>query len=89
VFDIEASLTDVPADANYALELVFVEDSDGEAHGTVDEADDGGDGEEEFINYGGGIFGDDAGYYEVIVYSTGGQGCESPYRLQLVTAGWR
>ena len=86
-FDIEATLTGVPADADYALELIWVvPDDEDEDTGTVDESDDGGLGEGESINYGGG-WGDDGGEYEIVVYSKEGYGCSSPYTLQLVTAG--
>jgi hypothetical protein len=87
-FDIEITLSDVPGSADYALQLYWVADDDGESHGLVDESDSGGSGEDEFINYSY-WWGDSAGRYEAIVNSNGAGSCNQAYRLDIVTAGFR
>ena len=87
-FDIEITLSDVASSADYGLELYWVADDDGESHGLVDESDSGGTGEDEFINYSY-WWGDAAGRYEAIVSSNGAGSCHQPYRLEIVTAGFR
>jgi len=89
-FTVEVLLTTVPRNADLAIELVWVEDSDGASHGTVAEADEGGIGEDEFLSYDSGISGiwsDTAGIYEVVVYSKEGHGCEAPYELTIAETG--
>ncbi len=88
-FDIELWLYDVPADADYALELRLVEDVDGDNVGIVDAADEHADGGEELINYGGSYGFDDSGWYEARVYSTDGSSCDAPYTLQILVGSWR
>jgi hypothetical protein len=89
-FKVEVELTGVPREANLALELVWVEDSDGESQGTVAEMNEGGAGEDEILSYDSGISGiwsDTSGTYEVIVYSMSGSGCETPYQLTIAEGG--
>jgi hypothetical protein len=88
-FNIEAHLTGVPEDADYALELIFATpDDEDETGGSVDEADDGGLGEGESIDYGGDTS-DEGGWYEIVVYSKEGLGCSTPYTLTLDGGAWR
>jgi hypothetical protein len=87
-FNIEAWLYAVPADADYALELVWVEDVYGEDQGTVASADDAGDGGIESLDWGGDAMLADGGLYEVVVRSSGGSSCAAPYQLQIITGGW-
>jgi len=89
-FNIEVNLTDVPASADLAIDLVWIEDSSGAGHGTVDSSDDGGAGEDEAIDWGGGVSGvwtDTSGHYEVVVYAMEGQSCATPYRLEIIESG--
>jgi hypothetical protein len=88
-FDIELWLYGVPDDADYLLELYWVEDNDGVSHGLVAEEDGGGLGEDEVLDYGGEWIGDGDGYYEAVVYSREGQGCDAPYRLEIIAEGVR
>jgi hypothetical protein len=89
-FNIEVNLTDVPSTADLVVDLIWVEDSDGSSHGTVDTADDEGLGGDESLSWGGGIEGtwtDTSGTYEVVVYSVEGHGCTTPYRLEISETG--
>ncbi len=88
-FDIELWLYGVPDDADYGLELYWVEDSEGTFHGLVAEENDAGLGEDEVLDFGGMLTGDNTGYYEAVVYSIEGQGCTSPYRLEIIADGFR
>ena len=85
-FDVEVWLYDVPADADYRLELRWV-DGGGVDHGVVAEADDNGAGELEYVDYAGSSGRDDSGRYEVVVTSTAGAGCAAPYTLQVLVGG--
>jgi len=87
-FDIEVWLYGVPFDADYALDLYWVEDDDGEDQGLVDQADETGLGGYELINYGGFPVLDDTGWYEVVVRSVSGSGCTWPYTIQILVGGW-
>ncbi len=87
-FSLEAWLYGVPDDADYALELIWVEDLDGIGHGTVDSADDEGLGGYEVVDFGGLAGGDDSGTYEVVVSSVSGSDCSAPYTLQVLLGGW-
>ncbi len=89
-FNIDVMLTDVPADVDLAVDLVWTEDSEGTSHGTVDTSDEGGPGVDESIGWGGGISGvwtDTSGTYEVVVYSMESQSCATPYRLEIAETG--
>jgi hypothetical protein len=86
-FDLEVWLYGVPAEADYALELVWVEDASGSRQGRVDQADDNGKGGFEFVEYGGEFGTDDSGTYEIRVTSTIGSDCASPYMLQVLVGG--
>ncbi len=87
-FNIEAWLYAVPEDADYALELVWVEDPSGEWQGAVATADEGGPGAIESLDWGGDTMLEDGGLYEIVVSSTSGSSCAAPYQLQLITGGW-
>ena len=87
-FNIEAWLYAVPANADYALELVWVEDVHGEEQGTVASVDDAGNGGIESLDWGGDVMLADGGLYEVVVRSSGGSSCAAPYQLQIITGGW-
>ena len=87
-FSVETWLYSVPTDADYALELVWIEDADGDYRGTVATADDDGDGGEEVIDHPGTTGVDDSGWYEIAVRSSGGSSCRSPYTLQILVGGW-
>lgn len=87
-FSVEAWLYDVPEDADYALELRWVEDADGQDQGIVAWADDGGRGEDEVLDWGGTFGIDDSGTYEVWVTSNRGASCTSPYTLEVGVGGW-
>ena len=89
-FNIEVNLTDVPSTADLVVDLIWVEDSDGSSHGTVDTSDDEGLGGDESLSWGGGFGGtwtDTSGTYEVVVYSVAGHGCATPYRLEIIESG--
>ena len=87
-FDIEVWLYGVPADADYALELHWVADSDGDPRGLVASSDSVGLGGYELINYGGLATRDDSGWYEVVVRSELGSSCHAPYTAQILVGGW-
>jgi hypothetical protein len=89
-FEVEIDLSDVPGDADLALELVWVSDSDGEAHGTVAETNEASFGGDERLTYNSGLSGiwsDTSGTYEIVVYSMAGHGCEAPYSLYIKEGG--
>ena len=89
-FNIEVNLTDVPSTADLVIDLVWIEDSDGTSHGTVQSSDDEGLGGDESIDWGGGLEGtwtDTSGSYEVVVYSVDGHGCQTPYQLEIIESG--
>ena len=87
-FSLEAWLYAVPDDADYSLELIWVEDLDGQRQGTVASADETGLGGVEVVDWGGDAMLEDGGLYEVVVRSTSGSGCAAPYQLQIITGGW-
>ncbi len=87
-FNIEAWLYAVPDDADYALELIWIEDPSGTSQGTVATADETGDGGIESLDWGGDAMLEDGGMYEVVVRSTSGSSCDAPYQLQILTGGW-
>jgi hypothetical protein len=87
-FSLEAWLYAVPDDADYSLELIWVEDLEGEWRGTVASADETGQGGVEVVDWGGDTFYEDGGLYEVVVRSTSGSGCSAPYQLQIISGGW-
>jgi len=76
--DIELS---VPSGVDLALELLWIEDIDGIDQGLVAEADDGNQGINEAIEYGGTAGDDDTGIYEVVVIAESGFNCNVPYVL--------
>lgn len=87
-FDIEVWLYQVPEDADYSLELYWVEDASGDDRGLVQTADATGWGGIETINYGGVTGRDDSGWYRVVIQSNGGASCVAPYQLQFLIGGW-
>ena len=87
-FSLEAWLYGVPADADYALDIRWVEDGDGVDRGIVASADENGDGGYEVAGSGGDPTEDVSGLYEVSVLSRGGAGCASPYTLELILGEW-
>jgi len=87
-FSVEAWLYAVPSDADYSLELIWVEDLEGDWQGTVATADEAGVGGVEVVDWGGDVFLEDGGLYEVVVRSTSGSSCSAPYQLQIITGGW-
>ena len=78
----------MPSDADFSIELVWVEDTDGDEHGSVASADSAGVGGIESLDYGGDAMAEDGGLYEVVVRSTSGSSCSAPYQLQIITGGW-
>jgi len=87
-FDIEVWLYQVPDDADYWLEMYWVEDSSGDDRGLVQTADANGVGGFEVINYGGVTGRDDSGWYRIVIQSQSGASCSSPYQLQFLIGGW-
>jgi hypothetical protein len=86
-FSVEAWLYDVPEDADYALELGWVEDLSGNDRGLVAQADDGGPGGYEILEWGGVVGQDNSGVYELAIRAERGSGCAFPYRLQVLSGG--
>jgi hypothetical protein len=86
VFSIEAWLYGVPQDADYQLALSWLDDPSG-VPTVVASADARGAGGEEDVSWGGEFFVDDSGWYEVAVWSWAGEGCASPYALQILVGG--
>ncbi len=87
-FSVETWLYSVPDQADYSLELIWLETSDGSYGGTVGSADEHGVGGEEVIDHPGSVGTDDGGTYEVVVRSTSGSSCRHPYTLQVLVGGW-
>jgi len=81
-------LNDVPSDADYAIDLVWVEDLDGQWRGTVASSDSGGLGDAESLEFTGHDSYEDGGMYEVVVRSVSGESCFSPYWLAVIYSGW-
>jgi len=81
-FSFEIWVYDVPADADYRIEII------GPLGTTVATADTQGLGGDEAADWGG-IFGwDDGGRYEIVVRSNTGARCDAPCTLQILTGGW-
>ncbi len=86
-FGIDVELVTVPPGADMALELLLIEDAEGNNVGLVDEADDGGEGVGEALEFGGTAFVDDSGTYEVRVVAPNGYNCNVPYILVINCSG--
>ncbi len=78
-FGIDVELVTVPPGADLAIELLWIEDIDGNNIGLVAEADDGGEGVGEFLSLEGDYFGDDTGTYEIRIVAPSGYNCSVPY----------
>ena len=87
-FDIEVWLYQIPEDADYAIELYWIEDVDGVDQGLVAAADTVQRGGVEFLNYSGKTLLDDTGWYEIVVIAAEGASCAAPYQLQILTGSW-
>ncbi|HJN76843.1 MAG TPA: putative metal-binding motif-containing protein [Myxococcota bacterium] len=87
-FDVEVWLYQVPEEGDYAVDLFWLEDSDGEYRGLVASSDDNGFGGFEFLNHGGSTGSDDSGWYEITVRSVDGSSCAHPYQLQILVGSW-
>ncbi len=87
-FSLEAWIYGVPEDADYALEIWWVEDESGQDRGMVASADEVGDGGYEVADWGGDVWEDVSGSYEIRVLSTRGAGCRAPYELELILGEW-
>lgn len=87
-FSVEAWLYGVPADADYAIEMRWVEDLDGVDRGVVATADEAGAGGDEVADWPGLVGEDNSGRYEVWVTSTDGAACATAYTLEIVVGGW-
>jgi hypothetical protein len=87
LFDLEIWLYQVPAQADYSLEL-FRLDDDRQRQESLGSADDNAAGGFEFLNFGGAAGFDDTGGYEVVVRSTDGASCSAPSVLQIVVGSW-
>ncbi|MCP4808214.1 MAG: hypothetical protein GY913_30845 [Proteobacteria bacterium] len=87
-FDVELWLYQVPNDADYMLDLYWIEDDDGEYRGWVASADEHGNGGFEVINHGGSTGTDDSGWYQLHVSSVSGSSCAQPYQLQFLIGSW-
>ncbi len=87
-FYIDAQLTVVPGTLDLILELVRVEDPDGNHLGqSLETSDGGGSGEPEAVYVGGDFWGDDTGVYELIVTAPTGFDCTASYTLNITTSG--
>ncbi len=87
-FYIDAELTTVPASVDLALDLLIIQDHSGNYVGaTLDSSNGGGPGEGESVWAGGSWDDDDAGLYELLVYSTSGSSCQTPFTLHIDCGG--
>ena len=86
-FGIDVELVTVPPGVDMALELLLIEDAEGNNVGLVEEADDGGEGSGEYIEFGGTAFVDDSGTYEIRVVAPNGFNCNVPYILVINCSG--
>lgn len=80
-FEVDVHLTSLSNQVDYVMELWYVEDPSGAFVGQLDISDVGGYNGNERIVYSGIPFIDDAGWYEIVVYSSSGGGCDSDYEL--------
>jgi len=87
-FDIEVWLYQVPSDADYRLDLYWIEDANGTDRGHVLSSDDNGLGGFEYINHGGSTGRDDSGWYRITIQSNHGASCIAPYQRQFLIGGW-
>jgi hypothetical protein len=86
-FYVDASLTSVPASVDLRLDLLLIQDADGNYVGaTVDSSDTGGAGEGESV-FLDGTWDDDGGLYEVAVIGSAGTSCETPFVLVIDCGG--
>ena len=82
-FHIDVFVETESTTTDFAVELWLVEDSFGNPPKMLSVVDDSGLGMGESISYNGVPLVDDAGVYEVIVYSTSGSGCDSAYDVEI------
>ena len=87
-FYIDADLTAVPASVDLALDLLLIQDADGNYVGsTLDSSNGGGLGEGESVYLSGTTLHDDTGLYELLVYATSGSSCQTPFSLHIDCGG--
>jgi hypothetical protein len=77
-----------PVGVDVSVEIRWVEDPYGADQGRVAFADDVGEGGLECADWGGDAWLDDSGIYELVVRSSGGFACGTPYTLEIVAGGW-
>jgi hypothetical protein len=83
-FSMEGWLYGVPRNADYKLELEWIENEGGAWEGLVDSSDTSGNGGFEHVENGGSTGTDDGGLYELRVISVNGSSCSFPYLIQLL-----
>ena len=86
-FDIEAWLYNIPLNADYSLELEWIEDSNGQGRGVIATSDSSGMGGFEMVETSGTTGLDDSGLYELRVMSSSGADCTARYTIQLLIGG--
>jgi hypothetical protein len=77
-----------PQGVDLSVEIRWVEDLHGADQGSVASADAAGPGGMECADWGGDPWYDDGGSYELVVRSSGGASCSTPYTLQILAGGW-
>ncbi|MFZ5477997.1 MAG: hypothetical protein ACOZNI_14580 [Myxococcota bacterium] len=73
---------EVPGGVDLVMELHFYPD-DGNEWEEVMTVDDGGEGRDELLEWGGSGTDDNSGWYAILVWSASGYSCESAYTLQI------
>jgi len=79
-------LTNIPADADYELNVAYLS-QDGEEDSSLISSHSGGLGQNETIEFNGEFASDDTGWYTIEVYSHESSSCTDAYRL-MVTMEW-
>jgi hypothetical protein len=77
-----------PTGVDVAVEILWVADPDGVDQGSVASVDATGEGGIECADWGGDAWLDDGGTYEVVVRSSGGSSCSTPYTLEILAGDW-
>lgn len=86
-FSMEVWVYSVPDGVDVALELYWVQDTEGDYRGLVAEGDREGQGGDEWLDFGGLLGRDDSGWYELRLVGLSGASCGHPYTLQFQEGG--
>ena len=82
-FEIDVSLYALSSNVDYVLELWHISDVNGNYAGLIEVSDIGEFGGNERIVRSGIPLIDDSGWYEIVVYTSSGGGCDADYEIEL------